>query len=248
MSVTIAHATATLHVRRYAWVTMVIAIGAVLGGLLATGEAGSAWHWLHWSCKPLATMVIFLLAWQALPPLSPRYRRWILAGIACSLFGDVFLMLPQDLFVPGLLAFLFGHLCFLAAFLGDSRYGERPWVLLASYGYAALNVALLWSLIAAPLRLPVLAYVIVLASMGGQAAARAWTFTRRGDPQARSAMLAASGALMFMLSDSLLAWNRFHGPMPFAILWVLATYYLALWWIARSVEGRAATIEVMAAQ
>jgi hypothetical protein len=34
----------------------------------------------------------------------------------------------------------------------------------------------------------------------------------------------------------LLAWNRFHAAIPWASLWVLSTYYLALWWIARSVQ------------
>jgi uncharacterized membrane protein YhhN len=47
---------------------------------------------------------------------------------------------------------------------------------------------------------------------------------------------------MFMLSDSLLAWNRFHAAIPWATLWVLSTYYLALWWIARSVRSSATTI------
>jgi uncharacterized membrane protein YhhN len=94
----------------------------------------------------------------------------------------------------------------------------------------------------------VIVYVIVLTSMGGQAAARAWTFARRGHPHTRSAMLAAGGALVFMLSDSLLAWNRFHGRIPLATLWVLATYYLALWWIARSVQRDDSMIEAGAVQ
>ena len=70
---------------------------------------------------------------------------------------------------------------------------------------------------------------------GGQALARAGMFARRGDAQAGSARRAAIGAMLFMLSDSLLAWNRFHAAIPWSSLWVLSTYYLALWWIARSV-------------
>jgi hypothetical protein len=48
-------------------------------------------------------------------------------------------------------------------------------------------------------------------------------------------------SLTFMLSGSLLVWNRFHAPIPLAAAWVLSTYYLALWWIARSVQ-RAVTM------
>jgi uncharacterized membrane protein YhhN len=224
------------------------ALAAITGTLLAGDDPVGAWQWLHWICKPLATALIFLLAWRAVPALSLRYRRWVLAGIGCSLLGDILLMLPQDLFVGGLLAFLFGHLCFLVALLGDSRFSLRPPPLPACLAYGAINLYLLWGAIAAPLRLPVIVYVLMLASMAGQALARVKQFTRRGDAQTHSARLAAAGALLFMLSDTLLAWNRFRGPMPLAALWVLTTYYLSLWWIARSVAREGGIVEAGASQ
>ncbi|NMW25824.1 lysoplasmalogenase, partial [Rhodanobacter denitrificans] len=49
-------------------------------------------------------------------------------------------------------------------------------------------------------------------------------------------------------SDSLLAWDRFRGPLPLASLWVLSAYYLALWRIARSVQRVGTAIEAGAAQ
>ena len=228
--------------------TLIAAVAAILGALLAGPAPVDRWRVLHWLCKPLATVLILLLAWRAQPALSTRYRRWISAGIACSLLGDVLLMLPQDLFVPGLLAFLFGHLCFLAAFLGDSRFAVRPRWLIAAWGYAAINLCLLWGSIGAALRLPVIVYVVVLSSMGGQALARAGMFARRGDARRGGARRAAIGAVLFMLSDSLLAWNRFHAAIPWSSLWVLSTYYLALWWIARSVQRDDTLVEAGAAQ
>ncbi len=122
-----------------------------------------------------------------------------------------------------------------------------PW-LLASWGYGAVNLWLLWDSIGVSLRLPVIVYVVVLSSMGGQALARAWMFARRGDAQAASARRAAIGAMLFMLSDSLLAWNRFHAAIPLSSLWVLSTYYLAMWWIARSVQRDDTFVEAGAAQ
>jgi len=211
------------------------AAAAIAGALLA--RVDPAWLWLHWFGKPLATVLIFALAWRAGPAVSPRYRRLVLAGIACSLAGDVLLMLPGDLFVPGLLAFLFAHACFIAAFLGDSRFAAPAWPLAASLAYGAVNLTLLWGAIAAPLRTPVVVYVVVLACMGGQAVVRALAMARHGDAQVPAARLAAGGALVFMLSDSVLAWDRFRGPLPWASLWVLSAYYLALWWLARSVQG-----------
>jgi uncharacterized membrane protein YhhN len=234
--------------RGLALATISAAAGAITGGLARGHHAVAAWYWLHWLCKPLATGLILLLVWRTRAPLSPRYRRWIAAGIGCSLMGDVLLMLPHDLFVPGLLAFLLGHLCFLGAFLGDSRFASRPLPLLASLGFGALNLWLLWDSIGTTLRVPVIVYVVVLAGMAGQALVRARVFALRTDPQAHAAKLAAAGALMFMLSDCLLAWNRFHGAIPLSSLWVLSTYYLALWWIARSVQRRATMDETGAAK
>lgn len=213
--------------RRLAVGVLLAAVAAIVGALL--GAHAPPWLWLHWVAKPLATVLIFVLAWRAQPAVSARYRRGILAGIACSLAGDVCLMLPGDLFVPGLVAFLLAHACFIAAFLGDSRFARPAWPLAVCLGYGAVNLALLWGAIAAPLRMPVVVYVLVLATMGAQA----WARGRRGDVAAK---LAARGALVFLVSDTLLAWDRFRGPLPLASLWVLATYYLALWWIARSVR------------
>ena len=209
------------------------ASAAIAGALLAREAPG--WQWLHWIGKPLTTALVFVLAWRARPTVSPRYRHRVLTGIACSLAGDVFLMLPGDLFVPGLLAFLLAHACFIAALLDDSRFGASAWPLAACLAYGAANLALLWNAIGAPLRVPVIVYVVVLATMGGQAVARA--LAHGGDARAPAARLAARGALVFMLSDSVLAWDRFRGPLPWAGLWVLSAYYLALWWIARSVQG-----------
>ncbi len=231
----------------------VAAAAAIVGAILADPAVADGWRLLHWLCKPLATALIFLLAWHAQPALSVRYRGWILTGIACSLLGDVLLMLPQDLFVPGLVAFLCGHLCFIAAFLDDSRFGARPGWLLASLAYGAANLCLLWGSIGAALRVPVIVYVLVLAGMGGQALGRARMFAQHGDARAGSARRAAIGAMLFMLSDTLLAWNRFHAAIPLSSLWVLSTYYLAMWWIARSVQRddtriEAAMIKAEAAQ
>lgn len=228
--------TAAPYPRMLALATLCAATAAIAGALLVAADPEPGWRWLHWAGKPLATALIFVLAWRARPAQSSRYRRWILAGIACSLCGDVFLMSPGDLFVPGLVAFLCGHACFIAGFLGDSRFAARPLPLLACLIYGAVNLALLWGSIDTALRGPVIVYVVVLACMGGQALVRARVFARRGDAQAPAARLAALGALTFMLSDSLLAWDRFDGPLPWSSLWVLSSYYLALWWIARSVQ------------
>jgi uncharacterized membrane protein YhhN len=210
------------------------AVAAILGSTFGTAGSADAWAWLHWFCKPLTTVLILWAAWRADPPVSTGYRRWICIGVAFSLAGDIFLMLPVDAFVPGLVAFLFGHACFIRALLTDTRFAARPWALLACLGYGALNLWALWPSLPPALHVPVMVYVLVLSSVGGQAVARAWWHAR--DDVSGPAQWAAAGALLFMLSDTLLAWNRFHVAIPLSALWILATYYAALWCLARSVQ------------
>ncbi len=209
------------------------AAAAILGGILASGDGGASWQWLHWIAKPLTTLLILAAAALVWTPVSRRYRRWIVAGLVFSLAGDVFLMLPADLFVAGLVAFLGGHICFMVAFLGDSRFGTRPLAWLACLAVGGANLVLLWPSIPAALHPAVAVYGLVLSGMGAQALGRAWFHV--DGRLARPARRAAIGALLFMLSDSLLAWNRFHGAIPLATLWVLGSYFAALWCIARSV-------------
>jgi uncharacterized membrane protein YhhN len=210
------------------------ALATILGATLGVPPAIDAWHWLHWLCKPLTTVLILWMAWRAEPAISSRYRHWLAIGMLFSLAGDIFLMLPTDAFVAGLVAFLFGHACFLRALLDDTRFAARPLALLACLAYGGLNLWALWPALPGALHVPVVVYVVVLATMGGQAVARAWWHAR--DAQAGPAQWAAAGALLFMLSDTLLAWNRFRLAMPLSALWILATYYAALWCLARSVQ------------
>jgi uncharacterized membrane protein YhhN len=224
---------------RLALPMLLAALGAILGATLAAPHAVDGWRWLHWVCKPLATALALVMAWRVANPVSARYRWRMLAGLAACLLGDVCLMVPGDLFVPGLVCFLLGHLAFIAAFTSDVRFAARPWPWLACLAVGALVAWRLWPALAPALRGPVLVYVAVLASMSGQALGRARWLGQRCAPGAAPARLAAAGGLLFMLSDALLAWDRFRGGVPWPALCVLATYYAALWLLARSVDRTA---------
>lgn len=214
---------------------ILIAIFAVLAILGAWW--GGAWQWVHYVCKPLTTG---LLLWRVLAqdmPVSSRYRKLVAVGMTLSLIGDICLMLPADLFVPGLVAFLLAHVCYIAVFAPGSAPRARGAALGLLVLVAALNLIGLLPRIEAALRGPVLAYVAVLTLMVAAALARAWT-PMLVSAHPRSTRLAAIGAVCFMLSDSLLAWNKFGGGVPMEALLVLGTYFFAQWCIARSVEAR----------
>ena len=213
------------------WLTALsaaIAIAAFVGMLPAA---------LAFVFKPLTTLLVMAHAWPRGVGQSNQ-RGLIRAGLFLSLAGDVFLLWPQQGFLPGLVAFLLAHLAYIAAFCVPVRFAAKPLVFVAYAALAALILSRLWPGVPVALRLPVLAYVACLATMVAQAGA--WWRSRVGTaaPDLQLARAAALGGLLFMASDSLLAINKFGAPLPLSSLWILLTYWAAQWCIAGSLAPR----------
>lgn len=211
------------RVRRWAGWIVASAVLAIAGALSAPAGIG-----LHYVAKPFTTVLLVALAWRSADPLG--LRAGVVAGLLLSLVGDVLLMLPTSAFVAGLGAFLLAHLAYIAAFFRQARLRS---VVIAWLGYGLLAagvLALLLPHVPAPMQGPVIGYGVVLTGMAS------FAFGARATAGPR---LAIGGAL-FVLSDGLLAWDRFASPLPLAPLWVLSTYWAAQWCIARSIapEGR----------
>lgn len=183
---------------------------------------------LIYVAKPSVTILIGLIAWAGRPH-DPRYRQRLLAGLLLSLGGDVFLMLPGPWFVPGLGCFLGAHLAYITAFTAGRgvRLDWRP--LIPLLAFAALFLGLLWPGLGG-MAVPVSAYVGAIVVMGWQAGARALELS------SGPARLAAAGAVLFLTSDSVLAWNRFRAPLAWAGPVITLTYVAAQWLIARSAD------------
>ena len=215
------------------------AIGAVLQGrisvtevllveaaALAAASAALGIEGLHHVCKPLAlalAIAIFFAARRAKASGGVKtFDGLLLAGLVASLAGDVLLMGPATLFVPGLVCFLLAHLAYITLFcIGVGTFPRRG-ALAATLLIGVGMYAFLWhGGLPAALRIPVGVYVLVIACMAAQAVGRAAVLR---DAPAR---WVAVGACSFMLSDALLATNRFVSPLPLASLWVLGTYYAA---------------------
>jgi len=148
-------------------------------------------------------------------------RIWLLAAVTASLVGDVFLMF-EGFFIPGLAAFLLAHLAYIGRLRCDAPWLPSPTALRAVIVVAGLVFALLWLGGLPPqLRAPVALYVCAIGLMAAQAMGRASVL--RNTP----ARMVAAGAACFMVSDALLAVNRFVTPLPAADLWVLGSYYAA---------------------
>lgn len=176
--------------------------------------------------------VIALWFWLQRAP-AELYRRWIGIGLLFSLAGDLLLSWPSDLFVPGLGAFLLGHLAYLRAYLSDCRKPAIAALLVAAVigcgMFSVLASAGLGSLL-----IPVALYALAISAMLWRALARLGHdgLTRH------STVLAAGGATLFVLSDSLIGINRFVAPFEAAPVAIMLTYWLGQWAIATSAMRR----------
>jgi len=228
------HADALPLARSFVWLAVLTAalwaVGAAMQGritmlevllvevaALAMATAAEGWIDAHRLFKPLA--MLLAIAWVAMRAQG-RFAGVLLAALALCLAGDVFLML-EGFFIPGLVSFLAAHLCYLALLRQDVRWFPSGRALAATLALAAALYAVLFPHLGPVLKVAVAAYAVVIALMAAQAIGRA-TVLRDG-----ASMGVAVGAGLFMLSDAVLAINRFAVPLPLAPVWILSTYYAA---------------------
>lgn len=186
------------------------------------------WKRLEYFAKPGVMVVLLAWLWQATG--FGGYLLWFALGVLLSLAGDVFLMLPREQFIAGLVSFLLAHIAYLIGFN----------MTLPALNLAGLIMAILVGLTARQvhrriaaglaasgnqgLQMPVLIYSIVISLMLLSALL---TLTRPETSWlAWPALLASAGALLFFLSDTFLAWNKFVVRLPHGKLQVIVTYHL----------------------
>ena len=169
---------------------------------------------LEYVCKPL-TLVALIVVALLLDADDPTVRAWFVVALVLSLAGDVFLMLPRDLFVFGLASFLLGHVAYIGGLTAAGV--ETVPLAVGAAAVAVVAFALGRRILAATdpeLRVPVAAYIVVISVM---------VVTAIGTGDGR----AIAGASLFYVSDALIAWNRFVQPLAFAPVAIMVTYHLA---------------------
>ena len=178
--------------------------------------------------KPLTMVLLLLIAVLAAKESASVYGLAIIAGIVFSLMGDVALMLPRKRIVIGMGAFLVAHIAYIVSFSSGTSAISNVWLLLPFLLYALMMG---WTVLphAGKLKLPVGIYEMAIMVMAWRALERMLQTGNTG------AMLAFSGALLFVISDSLWACNFIVKRCRKAQMLILVTYYFAQWLIVLSV-------------
>ena len=177
--------------------------------------------------KPLTLILIIFIA-VVFPTVEQGYRIFIVTGLLFSLLGDMFLIYPEQHFKKGLIAFLIGHICYIIAFIVSSGIHFTSWIILpiTLIGILYLRRILPYS---GKMKIPIIIYIFIIAIMGWMAMERFNYIPTIGT------VLAAIGAVLFMISDAVLALNKFRKPFFSAELIILTTYFTAQWLFAVSV-------------
>ena len=175
-------------------------------------------------------IAITLLFWLYLSTnFKGRFHKRIGTGLAFALAGDIFLMLQasnNSFFTFGLIAFLLCHVFYTRAFILDHKSNPALkncfflWVVGALIIFCVGLFFYLQPFLGS-MQFAVLIYSIIITFMAIMAV------NRYGKVNIFSYQLILYGALFFLLSDSVLAVNKFAQPIPQSGVLIMATYMIA---------------------
>ncbi|RZK53333.1 MAG: lysoplasmalogenase [Pedobacter sp.] len=182
----------------------------------------------YYIVKPLITISLMIFyAYQT--QLRGRFAKRIFSGLFFGLVGDSFLMflhINSSFFMFGLIAFLIGHLCYISAFYLDYKWNpsiekKLTWLALVVFGAFCFGFYLFLRPYLGSMKIPVMVYAFVISLIGIMAV------NRKGRVNTISFNLIFLGAIAFLISDSLLAYNKFVNSFNGAGIAIMTTYMLA---------------------
>lgn len=187
---------------------------------------------IHFYIKPL--LIPALAAWLYFSKKKSANKNLLLSGLFFSFAGDVLLLFESrypTAFIFGLAAFLITHILYILFFLKHkpvevSLLKKQP---LTGMLVVAYGVSLVWLLFPGlgELKLPVVVYAAAICTM---LLCSLHIFLKVNAP---ANIFYVLGALLFVLSDSILALNKFYEPIIAANALIMATYCAAQYFIVK---------------
>ena len=198
-----------------------LAFGFLYAILLLTGN-----DTLTWYLKPLLLPVLF---YAVVKSESFATKKWLLSALLFSWIGDCVLLFSNKgelYFIFGLVAFLIAHILLIVLFAKQKSTHANFKKPLFWVGFICATVYLagmLWYLIPTlgDLKFPVTAYALTITIMLKMALKG--TFDWKGNAK----YIVLLGAAFFVVSDSILAIDKFHSPIESASYLIMITYMIA---------------------
>ncbi|MCM3040353.1 lysoplasmalogenase [Paenibacillus motobuensis] len=176
--------------------------------------------------KLIPMWLILLYAYLQRSRLDKRYVLLVITGLFFCMLGDGLL----SHFIIGLSAFLIGHLFYTAAFITKWKFS---WVRLCTIIPFLIYAGIMANQLVRAMQntdnegliIPVMIYLLIILSMG-------WFSIMSGN------IWSMIGSTLFIISDSILAWNKFVSEVTYSGVMIMLTYYTAQFLIANSVGQR----------
>jgi len=175
---------------------------------------------IHFVTKPLLIPLLGL----GLLLGEINYPKSIIGALLFSWIGDI-LLLFDDYFIPGLISFLTAHIFYILAFvkLSNKESNKVSFIFITTLfviAYLTTFLTLIKSSLG-DMMIPVFVYGLVISVM-------LWVaLNRKNKTSSKSFSLTTIGACLFVLSDSLIAWNMFHSIILYADFLIMLTYLSA---------------------
>ena len=186
---------------------------------------------LNWEATAFPLKAFLMPALIAAVYFHPDFtsKKFLLGALIFSWIGDVVLMfqtLNSLYFILGLISFLIGHIIYMMLFNKEKRSDMPQNSSFMRIGFIAIVAYLIVMLtILFPhlggMRLPVTVYALTISAM----LATAIIGYSGWEPPANAWIL--SGAILFVMSDSILAFNKFYQPVWLASFFIMVTYLAA---------------------
>ena len=173
---------------------------------------------LRFFTKPLLLPVLILIYITRSESEKTQVDKLFLAGLVLSFFGDLFLLFQWG-FLPGLGSFLLAHVFYIISFRKKTQKSIwRFWPIILGL-FATTLLGFLFPYLK-EMKVPVIIYAVVISVM-------MYTALKT---QNRNLII---GALLFLISDTLLSINLFLQPLMILNLLVMITYIAAQWFLVK---------------
>ncbi len=185
--------------------------------------------------KPLlmtTLVVVYLIGVE-----KPNF--WFVSGLFFSFWGDVFLLDKESYFIFGLASFLMAHIIYIKITIGFLEKHLTTKIISSAVPFILLFIGIIYLTYnnLGNLLVPVIVYGITIATFG------AVTLLNYRQEKRTEDLWLLLGAILFILSDSLIALNNFYSPKHLFNIAIIVLYIVAQYFICRAMIVKTSLVQ-----